>query len=298
MSQLDRYARKQQERVDRAVAKETESDDDDSDGRRRSSKKRNRKNNEKPKSWTYDEEYPNLIVPLPAFSEEGADEEKYRDLKFQKRKQDFLDEKLKQDEFALSRKKQREDEVEFDDEQALLGTEKPEEPEELPVIERDFSADAIRFDYETGKIVVTRPIKPRWFSDYNLFAPDDTIVLNGRRRTGKSFFARKILYEMRHMFQGGLVFSATKHNGTDLRFRNRLTPPSEFAYTATLGRTIHCVARFTHTITQFQHAFELGRMPQIEDNMTHFSDILFAPFTCVAHPFRLLATMRPRSIHP
>jgi hypothetical protein len=57
------------------------------------------------------------------------------------------------------------------------------------------------------------PIKPRWFVDYNLFRPDDTVVLNGKRRTGKSFMMRKILYEMRHCFWGGLVFSATKHNG-------------------------------------------------------------------------------------
>ena len=57
------------------------------------------------------------------------------------------------------------------------------------------------------------PIKPHWFTDYNLFRPDDTVVLNGKRRTGKSFMMRKILFEMRHCFWGGLVFSATKHNG-------------------------------------------------------------------------------------
>lgn len=44
--------------------------------------------------------------------------------------------------------------------------------------------------------------------------PDDLILIHQPfRGTGKSFMMRKILYEMRHCFDGGVVFTATKHNG-------------------------------------------------------------------------------------
>lgn len=185
-------------------------------GQPRPVKKRAKKYDDKPKSWKYDEDNPELIVPVPAFTEPGkggADLGAYRDLKFEKRKRDFEEEREKQIEFAKSKQKAREDALAFDDRQALLGEEKPEEPRDLPVVERDFGEDAIRFDYATGKVRILRPLKPRFFVDYNIFRPDDTIVLNGKRRTGKSFLMRKILYEMRHCFEAGLVFTATKHNG-------------------------------------------------------------------------------------
>lgn len=217
---LHNFARRAQEGVDRSAAKALHKRENDSgsesDSGGKKKKKKSRKTEDKPQSWKYDEEYRGLIVPVPAFTEPskgGADEDVYRDWKFEKRKRDFDEEREKQEEFAKSLKKQREDAIEFDDKQALLGEEKAEEPEEKEVIERDFADDAIRFDYESGKVVITRPLKPSWFADYNIFRPDDTVVLNGKRRTGKSFMMRKILYEMRHCFEAGVVFTATKHNG-------------------------------------------------------------------------------------
>jgi len=260
---LSRFAHGAQQRVDRSVAKalhKRENNEGSSEDEKPKAKKgRNKKRvDEKPQSWKRDEEYPGLIVPVPAFTEPskgGADEDIYREWKFEKRKRDFDEEREKQEELAKSRAKQHEDAVEFDDKMALLGEEKAEEPEERDVVERDFADDAIRFDYESGKVIITRPLKPSWFGDYNIFRPDDTVVLNGKRRTGtaimqtyrerqrehrriphwrhctfrpddfvviaspghrnagKSFMMRKILYEMRHCFDGGVVFTATKHNG-------------------------------------------------------------------------------------
>jgi hypothetical protein len=166
----------------------------------------------KARSWTVDEEDPTLILPQPAFSDDD-DEDRYRDMKYKKRLKDFIADQEEKKKAALAPDAEEKDEREFDDKVGLEGEEKKEEPEEQPVIERDFSKDAITFNYETGKLEMRHPIKPRWFVDYNLFRPDDTVVLNGKRRTGKSFMMRKILYEMRHCFWGGLVFSATKHNG-------------------------------------------------------------------------------------
>lgn len=164
----------------------------------------------KPKSWARDDDDPGLILPQPAFVD--SDEEKeYRELKYEKRVSDFLD--AQQNAREIAEESASEDEREFDDAVALAGVDKEEEPEEHPVIERDFTDDAIVFDYQTGKLEMKRPIVPRWFKDYNLFKPDDTVVLNGKRRTGKTFMMRKILYEMRHCFWGGVVFTATKHNG-------------------------------------------------------------------------------------
>lgn len=167
---------------------------------------------QKHRSWTVDEEDPTLILPQPAFSDDD-DEDRYRDMKYKKRLKDFIADQEEKKKAALAPDAQAKDELEFDDRVGLEGQDKVEEPEEKPVIERDFSKDAIIFNYETGKLEMRHPIKPRWFVDYNLFRPDDTVVLNGKRRTGKSFMMRKILYEMRHCFWGGLVFSATKHNG-------------------------------------------------------------------------------------
>lgn len=166
----------------------------------------------KPKSWERDDEDPGLILPRPAF-EDSDEENEYRQLKYEKRLNDFLSAQEQAREIALD--SGDEDEREFDDVVALAGADKELEPEDIDrkAVERDFTDDAIVFNYETGKLEMKRPIVPRWFADYNLFKPDDTIVLNGKRRTGKSFMMRKILYEMRHCFWGGVVFTATKHNG-------------------------------------------------------------------------------------
>lgn len=191
-NRLHDYAHRAQQRVDRSVAKAAhrrDNPDDDVSEDEKQNKRggKKKKAEEKPRSWKYDEEYKGLIVPVPAFTEPskgGADEDVYREWKFEKRKRDFDEEREKQDEFARSKAKQHEDEVEFDDKMALLGEEKAEEPEERDVVERDFADDAIRFDYESGKVIITRPLKPSWFADYNIFRPDDTVVLNGKRRTG------------------------------------------------------------------------------------------------------------------
>jgi ATPase subunit of ABC transporter with duplicated ATPase domains len=165
----------------------------------------------KEKSWMRDEEYPELLQPKPGIEDEDA-EEKYRSMKYEKRFRDYVEEQKTKKKQALD--SGSEDEREFDDAVALAGADKEAEPEERPVVERDFANDdAVAFDYESGKLVVRRPLVPRWFADYNIFRPDDTVVLNGKRRTGKSFLMRKILYEMRHCFHGGLVFTATRHNG-------------------------------------------------------------------------------------
>jgi ATPase subunit of ABC transporter with duplicated ATPase domains len=165
----------------------------------------------KEKSWERDDEYPQLLLPKPGIEDEEA-EDKYRSMKYEKRFRDYIEEQETKKRKALD--SGSEDEREFDDAVALAGADKEAEPEERPVVERDFANDdAVAFDYESGKLVVRRPLVPRWFADYNIFRPDDTVVLNGKRRTGKSFLMRKILYEMRHCFHGGLVFTATRHNG-------------------------------------------------------------------------------------
>lgn len=169
----------------------------------------------KPRSWKRDEEEPNLLVPRTAFDDDNPEDE-YREVKYKKRLEDFKGNLEKQKEAA---KKRQDENPEYDDKAGLEFELKEDEEEEEahPVVERNFANDAIKFDYATGKTVITRPIKPRWFSNWNIFRPDDTVVLNGKRRTGKSYLMRNILYEMRHMFWGGLVFTATKHNGTVLR---------------------------------------------------------------------------------
>jgi hypothetical protein len=168
----------------------------------------------KPKSWVRDEEHPDLIVPVTAFDQEENPESEYTNKKFQKRKDDFVKEQDEKKKIALSKKEQKRDEDEFDDTRGIEQDAEHSDDEAKPVVPRNFANDALQYDYETGKVKLTRELKPKWFMDYNLFRPDDTVVLNGKRRTGKSFMMRSILYEMRHMFAGGLVFTATKHNGT------------------------------------------------------------------------------------
>lgn len=178
----------------------------------RTAKPRKRKAEpEKEQSWKRDEEEPALLIPRTAFDDDNPEDE-YREIKYQRRLEDFKGNLEKQQEAA----KERQDEnPEYDDAAGLqFDLKEDEEAEVHPVIERNFANDAIKFDYATGKTVITRPIKPSWFSNWNIFRPDDTVVLNGKRRTGKSYLMRNILYEMRHMFWGGLVFTATKHNGT------------------------------------------------------------------------------------
>jgi len=180
----------------------------------------------KPKSWKRDEEHPELIVPLTAFDSDENPESTYTNKKFDKRKEDFVEEQQQKKKIALDKKEQARDEDEFDDSRALEFDAEHSDDEAKPVIPRNFAEDAIQFDYETGKVKLTRELKPKWFSDYNLFRPDDTVVLNGKRRTGKSFMMRSILYEMRHMFAGGLVFTATKHNGAHCgHINSQLWPP-------------------------------------------------------------------------
>lgn len=160
----------------------------------------------KEKTWVRDDEDPGLLLPKPAFSDDD-DEDKYRDLKYQKRFDDYKKEQQTKRKAALAADAAEKDEAEFDDAVALGGEEKRKKPKLKPVIARDFSQDAIEFDYETGKLKMKREIKPQWFSDYNLFKPDDTVVLNGKRRTGSCFiFKDDGLYSSRECRQ--VIFHA------------------------------------------------------------------------------------------
>jgi hypothetical protein len=203
-------------------------------------RKREGEDPRKERSWKRDEEEPNLLVPRPAFDDDNPEDE-YRDIKYNKRLEDFKANLEKQKEAA---KKRPDGNAEYDDEAGLEFDikESEDENETHPVIERDFTNDAIKFDYQTGKTVMTRPIKPRWFSNWNIFRPDDTVVLNGKRRTGKSYLMRNILYEMRHMFWGGLVFTATKHNGASRRVLPVRQPAHAVDAVAVVGRVATAAA--------------------------------------------------------
>lgn len=47
----------------------------------------------------------------------------------------------------------------------------------------------------------------------NIIKPDWTLVVLGKRRTGKSYFARWIMHRMRQFYPRGWVFTRTRHNG-------------------------------------------------------------------------------------
>lgn len=66
-----------------------------------------------------------------------------------------------------------------------------------------------RIDLDTGEIVLTETLVPRKW-EFSVLKPDYTVVLFGRRGTGKSFLLRNILYAMRHIFAFGIVFSRTE----------------------------------------------------------------------------------------
>lgn len=73
--------------------------------------------------------------------------------------------------------------------------------------------DLFIFDERTGKTMLAREPDIRLMVDFNVFPADGTIIFGGIRRSGKTFGVRDLLYHLRHHFAGGLVFSATKHNG-------------------------------------------------------------------------------------
>ena len=73
--------------------------------------------------------------------------------------------------------------------------------------------------------------------DPGLLEPDGTLVAVGRRRTGKSFAFRHILYEMRHHFHGGIVISQTD----ELNKYWRQYIPKQFIYNKYSGSIIHKV---------------------------------------------------------
>jgi len=73
--------------------------------------------------------------------------------------------------------------------------------------------------------------------DPGLLEPDGTLVAVGRRRTGKSFAFRHILYEMRHHFHGGIVISQTD----ELNKYWRQYIPKQFIYNKYDGAIIQKV---------------------------------------------------------
>lgn len=77
--------------------------------------------------------------------------------------------------------------------------------------EQSLSADG-----QTPDLITVVP-KPQPF-DINIIKPDYTVVLNGKRGTGKSYFMRWCMFNMRHFFPEGLVMTRTKHNGFVFQF--------------------------------------------------------------------------------
>lgn len=73
--------------------------------------------------------------------------------------------------------------------------------------------DLFSFDNRTGKLTLTREPRIKMLPNYQLFTPDMSILLCGIRRSGKTFALRDLLYHLSPHYEGGLVFSATAHNG-------------------------------------------------------------------------------------
>ena len=61
--------------------------------------------------------------------------------------------------------------------------------------------------YLTGQ----QPNLPAW--DPRMFPPDGTVVLFGRRRSGKSWLIRELIWRYRHLYRQVVVLTNTKNNG-------------------------------------------------------------------------------------
>lgn len=58
-----------------------------------------------------------------------------------------------------------------------------------------------------------KPLQPKLFDAYKMVGPDDFVILNGTRRTGKSWLDRYLLHSQRRVFRCGEVFTNTPMNG-------------------------------------------------------------------------------------
>lgn len=66
---------------------------------------------------------------------------------------------------------------------------------------------------ESYLLSADKPLQPRLFNPYEVMGPDDFVIANGTRRTGKSWWCRYALHAQRGMFRCGEVFTNTPMNG-------------------------------------------------------------------------------------
>lgn len=194
-----------------------EDDDSSSSSSEQEKDKKKKPANKKAKpvldSYTRDVDEPRLTVPKFALDKrkEDAQDKKKAEVRLKE-----YDEERERELDAAKEIKQRNERV-FEPDVAL-GYESPplspmsqwEQAEAAVEAEAD---DLFVFDEKTGKTRLAREPVLKLRRDYSMIPIDGTIVVAGIRRSGKTFGVRDILYELRHSLAGGLVFSATKHNG-------------------------------------------------------------------------------------
>lgn len=164
-------------------------------------------------SFAPDNEIEELILPKPAYSESEEEEANQRFAEV--RKKGFWKDYEKGLEAIEQAKKDGE---EYNAEEAMGYISPQETPEEIwkkaPNGTQREEDDLFAFDEKTGKYRLKRAPVIKTLSNYNVWFPfDGTFIFAGIRRSGKTFGVRDVLYHMRHNFAGGIVFSATKHNG-------------------------------------------------------------------------------------
>lgn len=163
-------------------------------------------------SFSPDTEIEELILPHPAYDEE--EEEKANQRFAEVRQKNFWKDYEKGLEAIEEAKKDGEN---FNADEAMGYTSPEDTAEDIwkaaPEAEGREEDDLFSID-ERGKYVLNREPVVKSMTNFNTWFPfDGTFIFAGIRRSGKTFAVRDVLYHMRHNFAGGIVFSATKHNG-------------------------------------------------------------------------------------
>lgn len=131
---------------------------------------------------------------------------------------------------------------------------------------------------------------------------DFTICLIGRRRSGKSFMAKWIMYHLRHRFPAGIVISGTKQN----KFWSQCIPDEFIHDVKDMNLVLDAVFKRQKFILEHP---ELGIDPRFfiimddvlkEKYMVRFSKLLSQSFTDGRHYkiFLMLLVQDPRAIPP
>lgn len=148
------------------------------------------------------------------------------------------------------------------------------------------------------------PLKPKPFDAFDVLLPDDFVIHNGTRRTGKTWLDRYFMFTQRHVFRAGEVFTNTPMNGfwqkhfPDWKVFHGFQPGVVQAIVKEQDEIVKLFNRFPEKVNPYRIiifedcANDLTHAQELEDLASYARHLCLSVHVITQHPQKLAPLVR------